>query len=417
MHLKRRKVGDVMPFYHQGQYHVFYLLNNSGNSNIDWEHAVSTDLVNWQNLPAAIVHDPRDVTGPEGGCMFTGSIIEKDGLFHAFYTNWNPRNPKGREFISHATSKDLIAWTKHPRDMIAPDGIRYANHQRRDFRDPHVVWDEQAKEYVMYVKGNYINNDKAAKGPFGTGVLKSKDLKTWRQCAALEGIGSDECPDFFKSGETYYLHGCNVYAHAKSKAGPWRYAALRRVDVRMAAKRVFDGKRHVWFGGWLNGPMSVAREVYEGPNGLLFIKPVPEVINAFDRTHAAISGRQLPANTPLAVDVPDDYLLDAIVEMKHGGQLTVTMRGRSHVQLIATPEKKQMHMKGFRTTSLPTVDPTEPIKIQAIVLRGVIEFFVNDKFAASRSRVPASGAFTLTCEKPITIRELKIKTFESPGGE
>jgi beta-fructofuranosidase len=346
--------------------------------------------------------------------MFTGSIIEKGGLFHAFYTNWNPKNPKGREFISHATSKDMIAWEKHPEDMFGPDGIHYANHRMRDFRDPAVVWDDEAGEYVMYLKGNYTNKDKTAKGPFGTGVLRSKDLKTWRQCPALAGIGSDECPDFFKSGETYYLHGCNVYAYAKSKEGPWKYAALRHVDRRMAAKRVFDGKRHVWFGGWLNGPMSVAREVYEGPNGLLFIKPVPEVINAFDQTHTSISGKEIAANTPLDVDVPDDYLLDAVVEMKDGGQLTVTMRDKSQVQLIATPDKKELHMKGYRTTLLPTVDPTEPIKIQAIVVDNVIEFFVNDKFAASSSRVPKSGACKLTCDKPILIEELKIKTFELP---
>ena len=40
-----RAVGDVMPFYHAGEYHVFYLLNASGNDDINWEHAVSRDLV------------------------------------------------------------------------------------------------------------------------------------------------------------------------------------------------------------------------------------------------------------------------------------------------------------------------------------------------------------------------------------
>ena len=125
----KRAVGDVMPFYWKGEYHVFYLLNNSGNADIDWEHAVSKDLVHWRNLPAAIVHDPADKTGPEGGCMFTGSIIEDHGTFHAFYTSWNPENPAGREFVCHATSKDLVSWIKHPNDMFGPDGIHYANHR------------------------------------------------------------------------------------------------------------------------------------------------------------------------------------------------------------------------------------------------------------------------------------------------
>lgn len=271
-----RAVGDVMPFYHNGEYHVFYLLNAAGNNDVDWEHVVSTDLVHWKRLPSAIRRDPADPTGPEGGCMFTGSIILHEGTFHAFYTGWNPENLMGREFICHATSTDLCIWTKHPGDMIAPDGIHYADNRARDFCDPCVVWDGQAHQFKMYILANRPGNS-----DWVFGVLTSDDLKTWQQQPAIEEIPGDECPDFFKSGNTYYMHGCDVYAFSENKDGPWRYPSQNKVERRMAAKRVFDGKRHVWFGGWLGGPISIPREVYEGPRGALFMKPVEEIVNAF----------------------------------------------------------------------------------------------------------------------------------------
>lgn len=52
-------VGDVIPFYHEGEYHVFFLQGD------EWARIVSTDLVNWRVLPLAIskgstTDDPDD---------------------------------------------------------------------------------------------------------------------------------------------------------------------------------------------------------------------------------------------------------------------------------------------------------------------------------------------------------------------
>ena len=107
----KRAVGDVMPFYWKGEYHVFYLTNPTGNVDVHWEHIVSTDLVNWTELPPALSPDHGNPKGPEGCCMFTGCVVEKDDIFHAWYTSWNPENPDGREFLSHATSRDLVLST------------------------------------------------------------------------------------------------------------------------------------------------------------------------------------------------------------------------------------------------------------------------------------------------------------------
>ena len=407
---EKRSVGDVMPFYWKGEYHVFYLLNNSGNADIDWEHAVSKDLVHWRNLPAAILHDPADKTGPEGGCMFTGSIIEHNGTFHAFYTSWNPENPAGREFVCHATSKDLISWTKQPKDMFGPDGTHYANHRERDFRDPCVVWDPEQKQFVMYVNAN-----QPGKGGFVFGHLTSPDLKQWQQHPALENIPGDECPDFFQSGETYYMHGCNVYAFAKNASGPWKFPSYNRVDRRMAAKRVFDGKRHVWFGGWLNGPMSIPREVYEGPDGLLFMKPVPEVVSIFSESALSISNILLEPGIAVTKEVPQEYLLEATVDMSKGREFGLSVRGdgiADACRIVLSAEKKSLMTLGgqsLESRPLP-IDFTRPVSIQAFILGGIAEVFVNSQYAATFFIRPAGRTLGLESRGTVVIRSLHVRT-------
>ena len=49
--------------YYQGQYHLFYQYNPSGNTwgNMSWGHAVSPDLVHWKELPVAIPYDDNGV--------------------------------------------------------------------------------------------------------------------------------------------------------------------------------------------------------------------------------------------------------------------------------------------------------------------------------------------------------------------
>jgi sucrose-6-phosphate hydrolase SacC (GH32 family) len=406
----KRAVGDVMPFYWKGEYHVFYLLNNSGNADIDWEHAVSKDLVHWRNLPAAIVHDPADKTGPEGGCMFTGSIIEDHGTFHAFYTSWNPENPAGREFVCHATSKDLVSWIKHPNDMFGPDGIHYANHRERDFRGPCVVWDAEQKQFVMYVNAN-----QPGRGGFVFGHLTSQDLKQWQQLPAIENIPGDECPDFFKAGGTYYLHGCNVYASAKDENGPWKFASYNRVERRMAAKRVFDGKRHVWFGGWLNGPMSIPREVYEGPEGLLFMKPVPEVVNVFSEAALSVSNLSLVAGTTWTKEVPQDYLLEATIDLSKGRELGFTVRGdgiADACRMVLSADKKMLTTTGgqsWESRPLP-IDFARPVTVQAFILGGIAEVFVNSQYAATFFIRPGGGTLGLESRGSVVIQSLQVRT-------
>ena len=201
-------LADTIPFYWNGEYHVFYL--HGGVGNVIWEHKSTKDMVNWADYPTALLAD-GDPQGPDGQYMFTGSVIEKDGIFHIYYTGFNERNPKGREFIMHATSTDLKHFTKHPEDIIAPDGKIYADHVKRDFRDPYVFWNQDEKCYWMIFLANVAGDKLHPDGryPWRIGLLTSPDLKTWnyeQPLSAPDGLAvGGECPDLFEINGKWYL--------------------------------------------------------------------------------------------------------------------------------------------------------------------------------------------------------------------
>lgn len=403
----KKTVGDVMPFYWKGAYHVFYLTNPLGNQDVNWEHGSTTDLVNWKEYPPALKPDKGDPTGPEGGCMFTGCIVEKGGIFHAWYTSWNPENPAGREFLSLATSKDLITWEKRPEHRIAPDGVHYANHRMRDFRDPQIFWNDDQKEYWMHLLANVPGSEERR-----FGLMTSKHLIKWEQKPAVNG-GGDECPDYFKIGDTHYIHGCRQYCYSDNINGPYRYPALtREMDLPciFAAKRVWDGRRHVWFGGWqTGGVMAMPREVYAGPAGVLYMKPPGEVLALYQHTTLKLADKPVKE---AVFEVPEHYLLDCLVRFDPGSALALVIGGNYRVYL--DPKQGNLSLKGpgiDRNRPCP-VDTAMPVKIQVFAEGNLIECFINDQFVQTCVVTsPKTGQLAINAEGAgVKIIRMLVKT-------
>ena len=389
---RRGVFADPIPFYWKGEYHIFYLRGGIGK--VPWEHIISRDLVHWKELPTALVSDGA-VDSPDGEHMFTGSVTENNGIFHIFYTGWNPRNPEGREFTMHATSPDLIKWTKHPEDILGPDGVIYKNHHDRDWRDSYVFWNEDEKQHWMVMCSNSQNTED------GVGLLTSKDLKTWIYEQPLKDADQQECPDLFKIGDTWYLIGGDHYSFAKNPRGPFQKPPVCNLIDRpniYAAKRMFDGKRHIWTGwvwdipsgrdgesGTWGGTQCLPREIYAGPAGQLYCKPVKEITQVFKKTMLKRESFTISAKSNF--EAPDHYMLECQVKLDPGAELTISIRqqkdsGDSY-RFILKPEKKQADLTGpgFDYIRPCPVDTSQPIKIQMFVLGTIIECFVNDQYA------------------------------------
>lgn len=80
----------VIPFHWNGRYHLFYLKDYRGAGGYPegtpWFHLVTRDFVHFEDWGEAI---PIGAADAQDRWIFTGSVIEKDGEFSAFYTAHN----------------------------------------------------------------------------------------------------------------------------------------------------------------------------------------------------------------------------------------------------------------------------------------------------------------------------------------
>ena len=268
----RGRLCDTIPFFHDGEYHVFYIRCDT-DGGVPWDHIVSRDLVHWRELPTALERDPNEPLGPDGRDMFTGCVAEHDGVFHIFYTGHNPKNPNGAEIICHATSTDLVTWHKHREHCFGPDGAVY---HPRDFRDPFVFRSEESGEWWMLLCAGLAGSDFS-----GIGRLVSADLVSWKPAKPLlldppllEGeTGAPECPDLFRIGDYWHLlytrRGQNI-RRARYVDGPFTHGVPAQLDdtLLLAGKRLFDGRRHIYFGPMSgdhdDSVMNLPRELLQG---------------------------------------------------------------------------------------------------------------------------------------------------------
>ncbi len=175
--------------YYVGEYHLFYQHNPYGWpwGNMTWGHAVSTDLVHWEELGDALHPD-------QFGTMFSGSGVVDWNNTTGFqtgdeppliciYTNAGGANEwsKGKPFTQGiAYSNDHgRSWTKY-------EGNPVQGHLNAGNRDPKVIWWEETKEWVIVL---YLKDSRMA-------FFRSPDLKRWELQSVMDAF--HECPELFE---------------------------------------------------------------------------------------------------------------------------------------------------------------------------------------------------------------------------
>ena len=200
--------GDAIPFYHNGKYHLFTLTPPKGTTvyparlRTTWEHAVSDDLINWEQLPTAL-YPSDDETAPDASGIWTGSVIYGEGKYHAFYTGYSLK-VRYQQTICHAYSDDGVKWQKDENNpVIIPKTDEY---EPLDWRDPYVFYNEDDKCYWILISAR---KTQGAPNRRGCVVLyRSHDLKNWEYYGPLYSPGHTncpECPEMYKIGDTWYL--------------------------------------------------------------------------------------------------------------------------------------------------------------------------------------------------------------------
>jgi len=380
--------------YYNGEYHLFFQHNPFGIKwgNMHWGHAVSKDLVHWQELPIALY--PNSLND----MAFSGGGLVDQGNTAGFKT--------GEEDVI------VVSFTSTGRGEC----IAYSNDCGRHFeeyggnpvmkhrgRDPKIIWYKPEDKWVMVV---YDQEEDSRRYAF----YESKNLKSWKYLSAIEGFF--ECPEFFElpvdgneNNRKWVLYGAawredergNGHATRSSymigsfdgknfnpeteiidgHLGPNFYAAQTFSNV--------PGGRRLMI-GWMSGaefpgmpfnqcmtiPLELGlRTTSEGIR--LFFTPAAEITSLY-------SGKEVYGNQINVTEANDLFkcvsveLLDINFEIEHAenGEMMLIVRG---LPIIYNFETHELTSQG-KTGILEPVDGK--IDLRILVDRSVIEIFGND---------------------------------------
>lgn len=188
--------------WYKGRYHLFYQCfpYSAHWGRMHWGHAVSKDLVNWEEKGIALFPSKTD---DRSGC-FSGSAIEYKDKMYIYYTgvNYTEEDPENINCCINDT------FTAAQLMITSEDGMKFDNitdkktvippieykkiGDKNHTRDPK-VW--RGKDAWYMVLGSTV--DKNGRLLF----YKSSDLKTWQYLNYCEKDGFGwmwECPDFFE---------------------------------------------------------------------------------------------------------------------------------------------------------------------------------------------------------------------------
>lgn len=220
--------------YFNGEWHLFYQYSETGkepSGKKSWGHAVSSDLIHWEELAPAISPDSY-------GEIYSGcAVVDENntsGLFDgaegqkgivAVYTVNSPSGVQeqsiaysldnGRTFVKYQGGTPVLTRADDPTGNY-------------DFRDPKVVWLEQEQKWLMAVAG----------GPLR--LYTSADLIHWEFESAyaadqtVDGVSLPaiytECPDLFPLA----VEGTDTVKWVLSMGGRYyRVGDLKKIDGKI----------------------------------------------------------------------------------------------------------------------------------------------------------------------------------------
>lgn len=398
----------------RGEYHLFYQHHPYGAywADMHWGHAVSQDLVHWQDLPIAIYPTPNSV---DQDGVFSGYAFNHNGTPTILYTG-----VRGHEQLPCLATGDptFRTITKYEGNPVIP--APPAELDVLGFRD-HSVWQEG--EWWYQVIGSGIRGVGGA-----TFLYRSRNVVDW-EYVGLHCVGSSletgtmwECPDFFPLGDKYVLvlspiplrkaiYFVGTYEnHVFTPEKQWTvdngghlYAPLSFADE--------NGRRLLW--GWLWEGRSREAQVASGwagvaalprlltldDDGFVRQEPAPELQTlrgehrAWEDVELAVEGENVltavvPAisSTTFELLAEFDAHVNCIIQLKvrcspSGDEETViTFNGdygelsieRSHASL--DPAQNRDPHSGM----LP-LPANEPLRLHVFVDNSVIEVFANGR--------------------------------------
>ena len=237
--------------YKDGEWHLFFQFNPYGSfwGNMHWGHAVSKDLVNWENLGIAIAPDAL-------GAIFSGSaVVDKDNTagfgkdaLIAMYTSDGDNQTQSIAY-SLDNGRTFTKYAGNPVIMAA---------DTPDFRDPKIFWHEESRQWkVILAAGQEVQ------------LYSSDNLKDWTYDSSF-GLsygnhnGVWECPDLVRlpfEGKEKWVLILNINPGGPFGGSATQYfvgsydgKAFKCDDLPTVTRWMDYGKDHYATVTWSNAP-------------------------------------------------------------------------------------------------------------------------------------------------------------------
>lgn len=423
-----------MVFY-DSEYHLYFQHNPLGINwgNMTWGHAVSTDMIHWQQLPHAIL--------PYGKCtIFSGSALvdEKNVLgrqntatktIYALFTAWG----KG-QLAAYSTDKGRSFQLLNNGDaIVAPSGINKGE------RDPYIFWHEQSQKWMMllWIKKAATEGtptDKMGKARFYSSTnltdwkIESDFDRTWiYECMNLielpvDGNKNNKKWVVFDAGfhyETGDFDGHKLVTDSITCQGDY--------GKNFYAPQTFnnspDGRRVLI--GWMNGSNKMHENAampfsgqFSFPSELslkttkvgvrLYRWPIKEIKNLYTQS---ICYKNLNiGEAAIRLAKVQGELIDFSIEFETKESLNLSIRGLN-ITYNAANESFE-----YDKHSVPASPEKGTVSLRVLVDRSSIELFANGGAAvASFFAIPPAENKTISVSgtKTTRIHSLEINTLKS----
>lgn len=407
--------------YYKGLYHMFFQHNPYGWQwgNMHWGHAVSSDLIHWEQWQEAIYPvldlNPKYNSTGFGDAAFSGSAVvdpentagfRKDGIdpIIAVYTSTGRGEcikmsyDEGRTFVDYEGNPILV----------------------HDGRDPKVFWYDPGKHWVMVVwdsgRPKMLSQGLEASVRQHS-VYTSPDLKNWTYQSGIPGFF--ECPELYPlpvegepgvtkwimndadgryivgdfDGKTFTIEqNFTVYENG----GGYFYASQTYSNMPDGRRIQTGWGRNITNPGMpFNQPELIPSEMKlrRTQNGYrLCPTPVKELSSLISGT-SVITDKVVRSGEAAGLDVNTDKPLHIVAEIERGNSVIVLnimgyeLRYDNEWVFSAVPpagagtESTQPagpFPKPTASTPVTYVTSADIFRIEAIVDKNILEFYIND---------------------------------------
>ena len=410
--------------YWQGRYHLFYQAYPLEDTRQHWGHAVSDDLVHWEDLPLVIY------PGIENCCFSGSTLVEEDRVIAMYH------GTSAGSMIAISNDPLLLNWEKISGCPVIPE--IEADEDGRPYRvyDP-CIWREEDGYYAL--SGNHWDGVMMGDCRMVQHLFFSQNLECWTYLGPfIEGDiytapGEDGAvPYFWPIGDKYilifashqrgaqYLLGDYDKVHHRFKPsahGRFNFGQIGAGGVH-APSATPDGRGGIYViynindgkptQGW-NHIMSLVRQLSLNPDNTLKIEPVPAAQD-LRSSHQSVGETLLIANQETRLAGIEGNVVELNLEIDPQGAREIS------VDVLCSPNREEytsikfyrhglfafnqngrgLHQDALvldtsRSSLLPDVKSRPPevapfelgdgelLKLQVFIDKSVVEVFANHR--------------------------------------